>query len=81
MWKIPKEIGMPDHLTCLLKNPVASTVLMEGTCPNSWILPRIHGVWSVPIVSSWTLRGIVPKDRAGWHLQHRQEVRLLQAVA
>jgi len=20
MWKIPKEMGIPDHLTCLLRN-------------------------------------------------------------
>ena len=23
-WKIPKEMGVPDHLTCLLRNPYAA---------------------------------------------------------
>ena len=23
LWKILKEVGMPDHLTCLLRNPYA----------------------------------------------------------
>ena len=23
LWKIPKEMGIPDHLTCLLRNPYA----------------------------------------------------------
>ena len=55
--------------------------LMEGTCLNSWILPRIQG----GAVSSYSVfldsKGDCPKDKAGWHLQHRQEVRLLRAVA
>ena len=41
LWKIPKEMGMPDHLTCLLRNLYAgqeATVTTQteyrGVVPN-----------------------------------------------
>lgn len=34
---------------------------VEGTCPNSWVLPRIQGCGQVPMVSSLDSKGIVPK--------------------
>ena len=30
-WKIPKEIGIPDHLTCLLRNLYAGQELIVKT--------------------------------------------------
>ena len=31
LWKIPKEMGTPDHLTCLLQNLYASQEATVGT--------------------------------------------------
>ena len=31
VWKILKEMGIPDHLTCLLRNPYMSQVATVGT--------------------------------------------------
>ena len=35
MWKILKEMGIPDHLTCLLKNLYAATV-RTGRGETDW---------------------------------------------
>ena len=31
LWKIPKEMGIPDHLTCLLRNLYAGQEATVGT--------------------------------------------------
>ena len=31
LWKIPKEMGIPDHLTCLLRNLYAGEEATVGT--------------------------------------------------
>ena len=33
LWKILKEMGIPDHLTCLLRNPYAG---QEATVTMTW---------------------------------------------
>lgn len=57
LWKCP--------VLPALVPPVASTVLMEGTCPNSWVLPRNSG----SVVSSYSVfldsKGDCPQ-RQGW---------------
>ena len=41
LWKILKEMGIPDHLTCLLKNLYAGQEGM-GTLPISGLMLRRH---------------------------------------
>ena len=44
LWKIPKEMGIPDHLTCLLRNLYAG----QGSNSQNWtwnnrLLPNRKG--------------------------------------
>ena len=49
LWKILKEMGMPDHLTCLLRNPYAgqeATVRTgHGTTDCFQIEREVHQVF------------------------------------
>ena len=38
LWKIPKEMGIPDHLTCLLRNLYAGqeATVRTGHGPTEW---------------------------------------------
>ena len=46
LWKILKEIGIPDHLTCLLRNVYAGqeATVRNGHGPTDWfqIGKRVH---------------------------------------
>ena len=48
LWKILKEMGIPDHLTCLLRNRYAG---QEATVPDlhGVMGPRVHVV-----TKNWT---------------------------
>ena len=56
LWKILKEVGIPDHMTCLLRNLYAgqeATVRIgHGTC---WFQMR-KGVHQGCILSSWLFK-------------------------
>ena len=60
LWKILKEMGIPDHLTCLLRNLYVSqeatvrTLYGNGN-PNPICLPReSHGQMNLVGYSSWS---------------------------
>ena len=41
LWKIHKKMGMPDHLTCLLRNLYAGQEATEhGTTQNNGLVPN-----------------------------------------
>ena len=42
LWKILKEMGLPDHLTCLLKNLYAGqeATVITGQGPTDWFQIR-----------------------------------------
>ena len=46
LWKILKEMGIPDHLTCLLRNGYAGqeATVLTGHGPTGWfqIGKRVH---------------------------------------
>ena len=37
LWKILKEIGIPDHLTCLLRNPHAGEEVRTRHGTTNWL--------------------------------------------
>ena len=53
-WKILKEMGMPDHLTCLLRNlyAVQEATVRTGHGTTDWI-QRGKGVHQGCILSPW----------------------------
>ena len=46
LWKILKEKGIPDHLTCLLRNLYAGqeVTVRTGHCPSEWVCFPEHVV-------------------------------------
>ena len=52
LWKIPKEMGMPDHLICLLRNLYAGqeAIVRTGHGITNWLQIR-KGVCQVCILS------------------------------
>ena len=40
LWKIVKEMGIPDHLTCLLRNLYAGQEERHCTIPQTWLFGR-----------------------------------------
>ena len=53
LWKILKEMGIPDHLTCLLRNLYAGqeAIFRTGYGPIDWIQIR-KGLYQVYILLS-----------------------------
>ena len=49
LWKIPKEMGIPDHLTCLLRNLYAGQEVHQASLSitNSRSSPKIMSIESV----------------------------------
>ena len=51
LWKILQEMGLPDHLTCLLRNLYAgqeSTVIWQGICFWPFLAVLVSIVVSIP---------------------------------
>ena len=44
LWKILKEMGLPDHLTCLLRNPYAGqeATVRNGHGTTEWFQIGVH---------------------------------------
>ena len=60
LWKILKEMGIPDHLTCLLQNLYAGQVATEPDM-EQWIGPKlgkeyIKAVYCQPVYLTFTMR-------------------------
>ena len=54
LWKIFKDIGIPDHLTCLLRNLYAGqeTIIRTGHGTTDWFQIR-RGIHQGCILSPW----------------------------
>ena len=78
LWKIPKEMGIPDHLTCLLRNVYAGqeATVRTGHGTIEWFQIR-KGVHQVCILSPclFNLHAEYIMRNAGW-TNHRLESRL-----
>ena len=80
LWKILQEIGMPDHLTCLLRNLYAgqeATVRMEhGTTDWFQIRKGVHkAVYCHP--AYLTFMQSTSCEMLGW-MKHKLESRFLE---
>ena len=82
MWKIPKEMGIPDHLRCLLRNLYAgeeATVRTEnGTMDWLELGKEVHQghILSPCMYSMWSTSCKMP----GW-MNHMLESRLLGEIS
>ena len=81
LWKILKEMGILDHLTCLLRNVYASqeTTVRTGRGTTDWFKIE-KGVYQGCILSSY-LSSVQSTscDMLGW-MTHRLESRLLGEI-
>ena len=65
LWKILKELGIPDHLTCLLRNLYADqeATVRTGHGTTDWF----HRMWRVDSLErTLMLGGIGGRRRRGW---------------
>ena len=53
LWKIPQEMGIPDHLICLLRNLYAGqeTMVRTGHGTTDWLQNRIRSTSRLYIVT------------------------------
>ena len=83
LWKILKEMGIPDHLTCLLRNlytgPEATVRTIHGTTDWFQIGKEVHqGCILSPCL--FNLYASTSCETAGW-MKHRLESRLLGEIS
>ena len=43
LWKILQEMGIPDHLTCLLRNPIMQVRKQQNWTWNNRLVPSQEG--------------------------------------
>ena len=56
LWKILKEMEIPDHLTCLLRNLYAGQEATVGTRHGTMDMFKIRkGVWKGCVLSPWLI--------------------------
>ena len=71
LWKILKEMGIPDHLTCLLRNLYSgqqATVRRRQWHPTPVLLPgKSHGQRSLVGCSLWALEESDTTERLHFH--------------
>ena len=85
MWKILKEMGIPDHLTCLLRNLYASqeTTVIIGHGTTHWFQIG-KGVHQGSILSPCLFNlyaEYIMRNTGLDKFQHKQELRLLGEIS
>ena len=83
LWKIPKEIGIPEHLTCLLRNLYAGqeVIVRTGHETTDWfqIGKRVcQGCVLSPCLFNYMQS--TPCEMPGW-MKHKLESRLLGEIS
>ena len=82
LWKILKETGMPDHLTCLLQNLYAGqeTIVRTGHVTTDWfqIGKGVH-LGCIPSPCLFNLYAEYICEIPGW-MKHKLESRLLTEI-
>ena len=82
LWKILKEMGIPDHLTCLLRNlyAVQEATVGTGHGTTDWFQMG-KGVRQGCILSPCLLTYIqsISRETLGWK-EHKRESRLLGEI-
>ena len=71
LWKILKEVGIPDHLTCLLRNLYAGheTTVRIGHRPTDWfkIGKGVHQDCILPPYLCYQyIRHLIPYNPSSW---------------
>ena len=81
MWKILQEMGIPDHLTCLLRNLYAAqeATARTGHGRTDWFQIG-KGVCQVLSPCLFNLYAEYIKRNAGW-MKHKLESRLLGGIS
>ena len=81
LWKILKEMGIPDHLTCLLRNLYAGqeTTVRTGHGTADWFQIR-KGVSQDCILSPCWFNFYASWETLGWR-KHKLESRLLGEIS
>ena len=81
LWKIPQEMGILDHLTCLLRNLYAGqeATVRTGHGTTDWFQLR-KGVHQGCILSSWLFNLYAEVIMLGWK-KHKLESRLLGEIS
>ena len=76
LWKILKEMGIPDHLTCLLRNPYAGQEATVRTARGKTDWFKIgKGVWQGYILTAYlTYMQSISSEMPGW-MNHKLESR------
>ena len=77
LWKIPNEMGISDHLTCLLRNPYAGQVatartrhgidrfqIEKGVCQGCILSPCLFNLYAEYIIQNYRLDEAQAKIRA-----------------
>ena len=76
LWKILKEMGIPDHLTCLLRNLCAGqeATVRTGHGTTDWL--QIEKVYQGCILSPWLFKLYAECiiETLGW-MKHKEESR------
>ena len=83
LWKILKEMGTPDHLTCLLRNLYAGqeATVRTGHGPTDWFQIG-KGVRQGCVLSSCLFNfntEYIMRKTPGW-MKHKLELRLLREI-
>ena len=83
LWKIPQEIGRPDHLTCLLRNLYAGqeATVRTGHGTTDWLQIGKEAHQGC-ILSPWlfNLHAEYIMEMPGW-MKHKLESRLLGEIS
>ena len=59
LWKILKEMGIPDHLTCLLRNLYAGQEAIVRTCNNVDMEQHGHGTTDLFQIGKGVAQGCI----------------------
>ena len=78
LWKILKEMIIPDHLTCLLRNPYAGQEAMEQQTGSKLRMEYVKAVYCHP--AYLTYRETTSCETLGW-MNLKLESRLLGEVS
>ena len=82
-WKILKEIGMPDHLTCLLRNLNACQEAMVRVLEwNNWLAQNCERSSNKAVYYYSYLDSMksTSQEMLGW-MNHKLESRLLEEIS
>ena len=86
LWKIPQEMGIPDHLTCLLTNLYASqeATVTTGHGTTDWFQIRkgvCHGCILSPCLFNLSEKAMAPHSSTlAWKIPWTEEPIRLQSM-